>query len=127
MCKYILINHDLQVNEGVRSQENTDRLEWLQTHVNLESIGEVGIFRRSNVFAVFSNVMEPKGHREACRNPIPHGKCDNSKKHGKNFKQNIFNTHLYCARLSIGYIASDETEMYVNVFFPSFFYAAIGF
>ena len=31
----------LQVNEGVRSQENTDRLEWLQAHVNLESIGEV--------------------------------------------------------------------------------------
>ena len=30
-----------QVNEGVRNQENTDRLEWLQTHVNLESIGEV--------------------------------------------------------------------------------------
>ena len=30
-----------QVNEGVRNQENTDRLEWLQAHVNLESIGEV--------------------------------------------------------------------------------------
>ena len=30
-----------QVNEGVRNQENTDRLEWLQSHVNLESIGEV--------------------------------------------------------------------------------------
>ena len=26
----------------------------------------------------------------------------------------------HCARLSIGHIASDETEMYVNVFFPSF-------
>ena len=77
-------HHDWQVNEGVRSQENTDRLEWLQTHVNLESIGEGGIFRRSNVFAVFSDVMEPKGHREACRNPISHDKYDNSKKHGKN-------------------------------------------
>lgn len=30
-----------QINEGVRNQENTDRLEWLQAHVNLESIGEV--------------------------------------------------------------------------------------
>ena len=30
-----------QVNEGVRNQENTDRLKWLQAHVNLESIGEV--------------------------------------------------------------------------------------
>ena len=30
-----------QVNEGVRNQENTDHLEWLQAHVNLESIGEV--------------------------------------------------------------------------------------
>ena len=30
-----------QVNDGVRNQENTDHLEWLQSHVNLESIGEV--------------------------------------------------------------------------------------
>ena len=39
----VYVTYFLQVNEGVRSQENTDRLEWLQTHVNLESIGEVGI------------------------------------------------------------------------------------
>lgn len=54
----------LQVNEGVRSQENTDRLEWLQTHVNLESIGEVGILDFvCHAFAVFSrweNLWDPR-------------------------------------------------------------------
>ena len=30
-----------QVNEGVRQQENTERLEWLQTHVQL-NLNEVG-------------------------------------------------------------------------------------
>ncbi|XP_031554337.1 intersectin-1-like isoform X2 [Actinia tenebrosa] len=33
-----------QVNEGVRSQESSDRLEWLQSHVNLEGLGEQLIF-----------------------------------------------------------------------------------
>ena len=33
-----------QVNEGVRSQENSNRLEWLQERVNLEGLEEVGIF-----------------------------------------------------------------------------------
>ena len=31
-----------QVNEGVRMQENSDRLEWLQNNVNISSLEEVG-------------------------------------------------------------------------------------
>ena len=41
MSKCFSFSFPCQVNEGVRSQENTDRLEWLQHHVNLEGIGEV--------------------------------------------------------------------------------------
>ena len=39
-----------QVNEGVRSQENSNRLEWLQEHVNLEGLEEV-----LNLFLLFLN------------------------------------------------------------------------
>lgn len=31
-----------QVNEGVREKENSDRLEWIQTHVQCEGLTEVG-------------------------------------------------------------------------------------
>jgi len=30
-----------QVNEGVRQKENSDRLEWLQTHVQLDGLNDV--------------------------------------------------------------------------------------
>ena len=30
-----------QVNEGVRMQENSDRLEWFQTHINITGLTEV--------------------------------------------------------------------------------------
>lgn len=30
-----------QVNEGVREKENSDRLEWIQTHVQCEGTAEV--------------------------------------------------------------------------------------
>lgn len=30
-----------QVNEGVREKENSDRLEWIQTHVQCEGLAEV--------------------------------------------------------------------------------------
>ncbi|XP_023316913.1 intersectin-2 isoform X3 [Trichogramma pretiosum] len=33
-----------QVNEGVREKENSDRLEWLQTHVNCEGLEEKLVF-----------------------------------------------------------------------------------
>lgn len=33
-----------QVNEGVREKENSDRLEWLQTHVNCDGLSERLIF-----------------------------------------------------------------------------------
>lgn len=32
-----------QVNEGVREQENSDRLDWIQNHVQCEGITEVSI------------------------------------------------------------------------------------
>jgi len=31
----------MQVNEGVREKENSDRLEWLQTRVQLEGLNDV--------------------------------------------------------------------------------------
>lgn len=34
-----------QVNEGVREKENSDRLEWIQTHVQCEGPIEVNEFR----------------------------------------------------------------------------------
>lgn len=76
--------HFLQVNEGVRSQENTDRLEWLQTHVNLESIGEVSIldFVATHFSCSFLG-------RKATLKATLDGKYDNSKKNEKNRKENI--------------------------------------
>ena len=38
-----LINLSLQINENIRMVESTNRLEWLQSHVNLEGLGEVCI------------------------------------------------------------------------------------
>lgn len=79
--------HFLQVNEGVRSQENTDRLEWLQTHVNLESIGEVSIldFVATHFSCSFLG-------RKATLKATLDGKYDNSKKNEKNRKENMFPT-----------------------------------
>lgn len=34
----------LQVNEGVREKENSDRLEWLQSYVSLEGLKERLVF-----------------------------------------------------------------------------------
>lgn len=34
----------MQVNEGVREKENSDRLEWLQTHVMCDGLEEQLIF-----------------------------------------------------------------------------------
>lgn len=31
----------VQVNEGVREKENSDRLEWIQAHVQCEGLSEV--------------------------------------------------------------------------------------
>lgn len=33
-----------QVNEGVREKENSDRLEWIQAHVQCEGLSEVAAF-----------------------------------------------------------------------------------
>lgn len=32
-----------QVNEGVREKENSDRLEWIQSHVQCEGLAEVAV------------------------------------------------------------------------------------
>lgn len=58
------------VNEGVREKENSDRLEWIQNHVQCEGITEV---TRSNsityfsvafasifLFSLLNNNMQPK-------------------------------------------------------------------
>lgn len=37
-----------QVNEGVREKENSDRLEWIQSHVQCEGPIEVSAFRRDS-------------------------------------------------------------------------------
>lgn len=34
-----------QVNEGVREKENSDRLEWIQSHVQCEGLAEVRVAR----------------------------------------------------------------------------------
>lgn len=38
-----------QVNEGVREKENSDRLEWIQSHVQCEGLAEVTAMMRCTV------------------------------------------------------------------------------
>ena len=53
-----------QVNEGVRNQENTDRLEWLQAHVNLESIGEVrNRFLSATSSTIYCDLRDMEGNQ----------------------------------------------------------------
>lgn len=53
-----------QVNEGVRNQENTDRLEWLQAHVNLESIGEVrNRFLSATSSTIYCDLRDMEGNK----------------------------------------------------------------
>lgn len=42
-----------QVNEGVREKENSDRLEWLQGHVQCEGPIEVNTIRYDSSFMVY--------------------------------------------------------------------------
>ena len=53
-----------QVNEGVRNQENTDRLEWLQAHVNLESIGKVrNRFLSATSSTIYCDLRDMEGNQ----------------------------------------------------------------
>lgn len=53
-----------QVNEGVGNQENTDRLEWLQAHVNLESIGEVrNRFLSTTSSTIYCDLRDMEGNQ----------------------------------------------------------------
>lgn len=73
-----------QVNEGVRSQENTDRLEWLQAHVNLESIGERLFFNST------TNCLGPR--------KLLHSGTLWKVKSGKELKAFLFNDFLMLTR-----------------------------
>ncbi|XP_050430286.1 intersectin-1 [Adelges cooleyi] len=60
----------LQVNEGVREKENSDRLEWLQTHVNSEGLTEQLIFNSltnslgSRKFLHYGSLSKTKSGKE---------------------------------------------------------------
>ena len=41
LCVFLLNNCVKQVNEGVREKENSDRLEWIQSHVQCDGAAEV--------------------------------------------------------------------------------------
>lgn len=47
-----------QVNEGVREKENSDRLEWIQSHVQCEGLAEVAALQCSLAEAVVSLFWE---------------------------------------------------------------------
>lgn len=42
-----------QVNEGVREKENSDRLEWIQTHVHCDGLTEVGNWILTHVILLY--------------------------------------------------------------------------
>lgn len=44
-----------QVNEGVREKENSDRLEWIQSHVQCEGLAEVAALIRCTAAAFLSH------------------------------------------------------------------------
>lgn len=51
-----------QVNEGVRETENSEHLEWLQTHVECEGLAEVR--DRTNFFEVFVYLLARRDRRD---------------------------------------------------------------
>lgn len=58
------------MNEGVREKENSDRLEWLQTHVNSEGLSERLIFNSltnslgSRKFLHYGSLSKTKSGKE---------------------------------------------------------------
>ncbi|XP_067051383.1 intersectin-1-like [Acropora muricata] len=97
-----------QVNDGVRNQENTDHLEWLQSHVNLESIGERLIFNST------TNCLGPR--------KLLHSGTLWKVKSGKELKAFLFNDFLMLTRpqsslagslsKKIKFESSDQDVMY---------------
>ncbi|CAH3182444.1 unnamed protein product [Porites lobata] len=97
-----------QVNEGVRNQENTDRLEWLQAHVNLESIGERLFFNST------TNCLGPR--------KLLHSGTLWKVKSGKELKAFLFNDFLMLTRpqssitgslsKKIGFESNEQDVMY---------------
>ena len=51
---HLVLKLKLQVNEGVREQENSDRLEWLQKRVQIDGLDERIIFNS------LTNVIGPR-------------------------------------------------------------------
>ncbi|XP_073258737.1 intersectin-1-like [Porites lutea] len=97
-----------QVNEGVRNQENTDHLEWLQAHVNLESIGERLFFNST------TNCLGPR--------KLLHSGTLWKVKSGKELKAFLFNDFLMLTRpqssitgslsKKIGFESNEQDVMY---------------
>lgn len=52
-----------QVNEGVREKENSDRLEWIQSHVQCEGLAEVAALIRCTVETFPSHFRKAGGER----------------------------------------------------------------
>lgn len=47
-----------QVNEGVREKENSDRLEWIQAHVQCEGLSEVKLkYIQTNCILIFLKIL----------------------------------------------------------------------
>ena len=68
-----------QVNEGVRSQENSNRLEWLQERVNLEGLEEVcSLFR--DIFSTSGQVLMNNRVNPSCFNKFHKKICQYSYK-----------------------------------------------
>ena len=61
-----------QVNEGVREKENSDRLEWIQAHVQCEGVTEVHTHTsRSCASHTHKQVLSPS-HTRTQAGPLPH-------------------------------------------------------
>lgn len=67
-----------QVNEGVREKENSDRLEWIQAHVQCEGLAEVrlcgeldapGRFRGGKLCHTRARSLTMRAYHPACSTP----------------------------------------------------------
>lgn len=60
-----------QVNEGVREKENSDRLEWIQSHVQCEGLAEVATLIRCTAGAFPSHFRKAGGgNGSPCSHPF---------------------------------------------------------
>ncbi|XP_023612208.1 intersectin-2 isoform X4 [Myotis lucifugus] len=74
-----------QVNEGVREKENSDRLEWIQTHVQCEGLAEQ---------LIFNSLTNCLGPRKLLHSGKLHKTKSNKELHGFLFNDFLLLTHL---------------------------------